>query len=119
MLAGASSGMGKAIALAFAQQGSKVHICIWSRSRSKLEQVAQEIQALGANAHIMTGDLTDPADCKRCVGEAVSLPAVCVVRSLHGNVSSVLVVCSTVLFDLVEHTFTSFDSLRYASLCAY
>ena len=69
---GATGGIGKAIALAFATQG-RLDICLWSRSRDKLEAVARQVEQLGSRPHIVTGDLTKAEDCRRGVAEAVSL----------------------------------------------
>ncbi|AFY41971.1 SDR family oxidoreductase [Nostoc sp. PCC 7107] len=57
LITGASRGIGKAIALALAQQGMKKLILI-ARDRQKLTEVAEEIEALGTEAVIMTLDLT-------------------------------------------------------------
>ncbi|BAY17949.1 short-chain dehydrogenase/reductase SDR [Anabaenopsis circularis NIES-21] len=57
LITGASRGIGKAIALALAQQGMKKLILI-ARDRQKLSEVAEEIEALGTEAVIMTLDLT-------------------------------------------------------------
>ena len=68
---GATGGIGKAIALAFATQG-QLDICLWSRSRDKLEAVARQVEQLGSRPHIVTGDLTKGEDCRRGVAETVS-----------------------------------------------
>ncbi|MBE9007455.1 SDR family NAD(P)-dependent oxidoreductase [Fortiea sp. LEGE XX443] len=57
LITGASRGIGKAIALALAQQGMKRLILV-ARDRQKLAEVAQEIEAMGTEAVIMTLDLT-------------------------------------------------------------
>jgi NAD(P)-dependent dehydrogenase (short-subunit alcohol dehydrogenase family) len=46
LITGAGRGIGRALALAFAREGSNIIIC--SRSSSELEPVAQEVRALGA-----------------------------------------------------------------------
>lgn len=69
---GATGGIGKAIALAFATQGP-LDICLWSRSRDKLEAVGRQVEQHGSRPHIVTGDLTKGEDCRRGVAEAVSL----------------------------------------------
>ncbi|MBE9208047.1 SDR family NAD(P)-dependent oxidoreductase [Nostoc sp. LEGE 06077] len=57
LITGASRGIGRAIALALAQQGMKRLILV-ARDRRKLTEVAQEIEAMGTEAVIMTLDLT-------------------------------------------------------------
>ena len=59
VVTGASSGIGKAIALEFAQAGADVLIHA-NRSREQLEQVAQQIEGLGRRAWMVLADLSDP-----------------------------------------------------------
>lgn len=75
---GSSSGIGKAVALAFATQKSgsdreTTKICVMSRSKSKLQPVVEEIEKLGAVGYAVAGDLTKGSDCQSVVQEAVSL----------------------------------------------
>ncbi len=55
IVTGASSGIGKATALTLAKSG--INIALVSRSRSKLEAVAAEVKALGAEAQVYPLDL--------------------------------------------------------------
>jgi NADP-dependent 3-hydroxy acid dehydrogenase YdfG len=57
LITGAGSGIGKAIALAFAKSG--VHLVLVGRTLSKLEAVATEAQALGVTTECHGVDLTD------------------------------------------------------------
>ena len=54
---GASRGLGRAIALAFADQGADVVLA--ARSRPDLEQVREEIEAKGRRALVVPTDVTD------------------------------------------------------------
>ncbi|MFC7735159.1 SDR family NAD(P)-dependent oxidoreductase [Roseomonas sp. GCM10028921] len=54
---GGSRGIGRSIALAFAQQGASVAIC--ARGAEALERTRAEIEALGARAHAAPCDLSD------------------------------------------------------------
>lgn len=79
--AGSSSGIGKAVALAFATQHSvsnetATKICVMSRSKTKLESVVAEIAKLGAQGYAVTVDLTKGSDCQSAVEEAVSFSPV-------------------------------------------
>jgi 3-hydroxy acid dehydrogenase/malonic semialdehyde reductase len=56
---GATSGIGRATALRFAQGGYDVLIC--GRRTDRLEQLAAEIRALGREAHALTLDVADSA----------------------------------------------------------
>ena len=65
IVTGATSGIGKATALLFAQEGAKV--VITGRRRERGEQVASEIQALGGVCQFIHADHTDRAACCRVV----------------------------------------------------
>jgi NAD(P)-dependent dehydrogenase (short-subunit alcohol dehydrogenase family) len=59
LVTGASGGIGRAIALAFASQGSRVSVT--GRSQATLEAVAEEIRRLGAEALPRVCDVTQKA----------------------------------------------------------
>lgn len=78
LVTGSSSGIGKAVALAFATQSSadnecQTKICVMSRSKTRLQAVVDEIEKLGAEGFAVAGDLTKGSDCQSAVEEAVSL----------------------------------------------
>jgi NADP-dependent 3-hydroxy acid dehydrogenase YdfG len=60
VVTGASSGIGKAIALALAHQGAEV--CLVARRRDALEAVAREAASNGTRSHICPADLTRDED---------------------------------------------------------
>ncbi|NES96125.1 MAG: SDR family oxidoreductase [Desertifilum sp. SIO1I2] len=62
LITGASSGIGKATALAFAQAG--IHLALVSRSASKLEAVVAQAQALGVEAKAYPLDLAEVGQVK-------------------------------------------------------
>ena len=57
VVTGASRGLGRAIALAFAEQGADV--ALGARSRADLEAVAREVEAKGRRAVVQPTDVTD------------------------------------------------------------
>lgn len=59
LITGASSGIGKATALAFAESG--IHVALVSRSQSKLEEVADLATKCGVAAKAYSVDLSDVA----------------------------------------------------------
>lgn len=59
VVTGASRGIGKAIALAFAKKGIK-RIILVARDQQKLMEVATEVEGWGAEAVVLRLDLTDP-----------------------------------------------------------
>lgn len=66
LVTGASSGIGKAIALSLAAQGAEV--CLVARRQELLENVAKQVQGLGSRAHACPADLTKDEDI-RALGE--------------------------------------------------
>ena len=60
VVTGASSGIGKAIALSVGGHGAEV--CLVARRRELLEEVAKEISALGSRGHACPADLTKDED---------------------------------------------------------
>ncbi|MDB5340020.1 MAG: fabG 2 [Planctomycetaceae bacterium] len=59
VVTGASSGIGRAIALEFAHAGADVVVHA-NRSREQAELVAEEVRELGCAAHVLLADLSDP-----------------------------------------------------------
>lgn len=71
LVSGASSGIGAGIAKVLAAQGVKV--VITARREELLLKLAAEILESGATAPvIVVGDVTDPRDIKRIVGESIA-----------------------------------------------
>ena len=70
VLTGASEGIGRAFALALAPQHPKLVLA--ARNRKRLESLAAECRALGAEAHVVPTDVTDPAACESLIQEAVA-----------------------------------------------
>lgn len=58
LISGASSGIGKALALQLARQGCKV--ALLARTQSRLEEVAAQVRSVGSQALVLPTDLTDP-----------------------------------------------------------
>jgi len=69
ILTGASEGIGRALALALAPQKPKLVIA--ARQAERLESLAGECRALGAEALPVTTDVTDEAQCRRLTEKAV------------------------------------------------
>jgi short-subunit dehydrogenase len=70
VLTGASEGIGRAFALALAPQRPKLVLA--ARNRERLESLAAECVALGAEAHVVPTDVTDAPACEALVNEAVA-----------------------------------------------
>lgn len=69
VIAGASSGIGAAAALACARAGMPVLLA--ARRTDRIELLANQIRAAGGQAHATTADVTSSADCERIVEECV------------------------------------------------
>jgi len=65
IITGATSGIGKATAVLFAQEGAKV--VITGRRQDRGEEVVSEIRALGGVCQFIQADHTDPEACSRVV----------------------------------------------------
>ncbi|MEH7307012.1 SDR family NAD(P)-dependent oxidoreductase [Neobacillus drentensis] len=65
MITGASKGLGRALTLAFANEGAKLAIC--SRTQDKLLKVKEEAQKLGAEVLVVTADISNSRDVERFV----------------------------------------------------
>lgn len=70
LVTGASKGLGKAIAEAFAAEGSRV--ALTARNQRELEQVVQEIQPRGGQAIALAADLTNANDVNHLVAETIA-----------------------------------------------
>jgi short-subunit dehydrogenase len=67
VVTGASSGIGKTLALKIAEAGGEVILV--SRTREKLEEVAGQMEELGGKGHVMPADLSDLDDIERLAKE--------------------------------------------------
>jgi NAD(P)-dependent dehydrogenase (short-subunit alcohol dehydrogenase family) len=71
LITGATSGIGRATALAFAGEGARV--AFTGRRREKGEALVAEIKANGGEAHYITADHAQLADCQRAVDEVLAI----------------------------------------------
>jgi NAD(P)-dependent dehydrogenase (short-subunit alcohol dehydrogenase family) len=70
LVTGASQGIGREIALAFAATGAR--LVLTARSRANLEETARLVVDRGAEALVLCADVADAADVERMAGEAVA-----------------------------------------------
>ncbi|MGB3632980.1 MAG: SDR family oxidoreductase [Rubrobacteraceae bacterium] len=69
LITGASQGLGKALALAYAERGAKV--VINSRSEDSLRPVAEEVEEKGAEVLAVAADVSEAGDVRKLVDAAV------------------------------------------------
>jgi NAD(P)-dependent dehydrogenase (short-subunit alcohol dehydrogenase family) len=68
LVTGASSGIGRATALALGHEGASLVVA--GRRRERLEQVASQVRAAGAKCEIVAGDVRDASVCAEWVAES-------------------------------------------------
>lgn len=68
LVTGASRGIGRAIALRFAEAGARVFLGFFV-NREAAEKTARDVEVAGGSAHLLQGDLKDPAEVRRLVDE--------------------------------------------------
>jgi 3-oxoacyl-[acyl-carrier protein] reductase len=71
IVTGSSTGIGRAIALKFAESGADVLVHYY-RLQEKAEQVVEEIQKMGRRAHLVRADLGVSEDVEKLVSEAAA-----------------------------------------------
>jgi NAD(P)-dependent dehydrogenase (short-subunit alcohol dehydrogenase family) len=67
LVTGASRGIGKAVALAYAKEGAKVFIC--ATRQAPLARAAREIRAAGGEVNYLAADISKTSEVKRIVKE--------------------------------------------------
>ena len=70
VVTGASTGLGRAIALETARQGAKVVVINYARSQAEAEETARLVEAQGAQAVLVQGDVAADDDCKKIAAAA-------------------------------------------------
>lgn len=70
LITGADSGIGQAIAVAFAQAGADVAI-VYHTDADGAAETKRRVEAAGRRAHVMQGDVGDPASVEAFFAEAV------------------------------------------------
>ena len=71
IITGGDSGIGRAVAIAFAREGADVLLSYLSEDEDARE-TARLVEEAGRRAVLVPGDLSDPAHCRRVIDEAAS-----------------------------------------------
>jgi len=69
LVTGASQGLGRALALAFAREGARV--VVNARSEDSVRPIAEEAESAGAEVLAVAADVSKDSDAKRLIGETV------------------------------------------------
>jgi len=69
IILGASSGMGRATALAYASEGAKIAVA--ARRQAELDELAKEVKAAGGEALALAADVSKRTDLDRVVGKTL------------------------------------------------
>jgi 3-oxoacyl-[acyl-carrier protein] reductase len=67
LVTGAGKGIGKAVAIALAQEG--VHVGLVARTEKDVKAVAEEVMALGVKAAFATADVSNRAEVEAAVAK--------------------------------------------------
>ncbi len=70
VITGGDSGIGRAVAIAYAREGADVLISYLSEHDDAAE-TQRLVEAAGRRAVLVPGDISDPAHCRKVIGEAV------------------------------------------------
>jgi 3-oxoacyl-[acyl-carrier protein] reductase len=70
LVTGGGTGLGAAIAVGAAKRGAKALILNYSKSRKEAEATAKAVEAAGAEAKLVQGDVSDDADCRKIAAAA-------------------------------------------------
>lgn len=69
-MTGGSRGLGREMALGLAEAGADIFLA--ARTAESLEATASDIRALGRNAYVAVGDMSDPATCEEVCTAALA-----------------------------------------------
>ncbi len=70
VVTGASTGLGRAVAVAVATQGAKAVVINYARNREEAEETARLCQAQGAETVVVQGDVARDEDCQKIAAAA-------------------------------------------------
>ncbi|BDZ42150.1 dehydrogenase [Paraoerskovia sediminicola] len=71
LITGGDSGIGRAVAIAYAREGADVAIGYLDEEQEDAEETARLVEAAGATAVLVPGDLTEEGTCRAVVRDAV------------------------------------------------
>lgn len=72
LITGGDSGLGAAVAIAFAREGADVALNYLPEEQPDADEIKGVIEATGQTVHLFPGDLTDPQFCRDLVSDAAA-----------------------------------------------
>jgi 3-oxoacyl-[acyl-carrier protein] reductase len=70
VVTGASTGLGRAIAVETASRGARAVVINYAQSAAEAEETGRQVEAHGAKAVLVKGDVADDADCRKIAAAA-------------------------------------------------
>ena len=70
VITGASTGLGRAIAVETASRGAQAVVINYARSADEAKETARQVEAHGAQAVLVQGDVANDADCRKIAAAA-------------------------------------------------
>jgi NAD(P)-dependent dehydrogenase (short-subunit alcohol dehydrogenase family) len=70
VVTGASTGLGRSIAVQTAEQGAEAVVINYARSAEEAEETARQVEAHGARAVLVQGDVANDEDCRKIAAAA-------------------------------------------------
>ncbi len=89
-ITGASSGLGAACAVQYAQRGATIILA--ARRADRLNEVAEQVRAAGGTAHVIVADVAREEECQRVIDETIATFGgidVLLANAGRGNMASV------------------------------
>jgi 3-oxoacyl-[acyl-carrier protein] reductase len=70
LVTGASTGLGRSIAVQTAEQGAQAVVINYARSADEAQETARQVEAYGAQAVLVQGDVASDEDCRKIAAAA-------------------------------------------------
>src|SRR5215468_5537631 len=70
VVTGASTGLGRSIAVQTAEQGAEAVVINYARSADEAQETARQVEAHGAKAVLVQGDVASDEDCRKIAAAA-------------------------------------------------
>lgn len=106
VITGADSGIGKAVALAFAREGADVLISYWKEDQDA-EETRRLVEEAGAKAVLFPGDIRDESVCKGIIQKAVDEFGRLDILVNNAAYQTIIETLDGITQEVIEHTFAT------------